>query len=130
MPAMLEIYPTLSQESHPQEAFNALMPLLLEADAVFATKQRSPANMIGDWQSIETVYAVVDEVKFYAWQNQCFTYLRTYFEDAEALVYGFRELCHFPSFFEFLEGHKFLKSLELAPCFEGVSPTTHQPLAH
>jgi hypothetical protein len=124
MPALLEIHPTVKPDVRAEHAFNALIPLLLEADAVFATKQRSPATMIGDWQSIETVYAVVDAEQFRQWQNRCFAYLNTYFEDAEALVYGFRELCHFPSFFEFLEGHKFLKSLELSPCFSGLQLST------
>lgn len=124
MPALLEIHPALRPDADATLAFQHLIGLLQRADDIFTTKQRSPATMIGDWQSIETVYAVVDQTLFNHWQQDCFAYFHAYFEDAEALVYGFRELCHFPSFFEFLEGHKFLKSLELAPCFTGLQVHT------
>ncbi len=89
----------------------AFQALLEQGDAVFATKQKAPAKVIGDWQSTETMYAVVDREAFDAWRTAVHQWINTYFEDADALIYGFDELCRFPSFVEFLEGQKFVNAL-------------------
>ena len=95
-----------------ETAFNkAFQAIIDQSDAVFATKQKAPAKVIGDWQSTETMYAVVDRQAFEAWRKAVHQWIQDYFEDADALIYGFDELCRFPSFLEFLEGQKFVKAL-------------------
>ena len=95
-----------------ETAYNRTFEALLnQGNAVFASKQKAPAKLIGDWQSTETLYAVVNRDAFDAWRLAVQGWIRDFFEDADALIYGFDELCRFPSFVEFLEGQKFVQAL-------------------
>jgi hypothetical protein len=85
--------------------------LVAQGEGVFQSKQKAPAKVIGDWQSTETLYAVVNRDAFDAWRLAVQGWIRDFFEDADALMYGFDELCRFPSFVEFLEGQKFVQAL-------------------
>jgi hypothetical protein len=109
---MLELRASIKETGNQDEAFEALSALLEEARLLSATKQAPPAKMIGDWQSTETLYAVVDSNAFADWRIHVQAFLNTYCEDADLLWYGFDELCRFPQFFEFLEGQKFLVALQ------------------
>ena len=109
---MLEVRASLKDTVSQDEAFETLSTLLEEAREVGSTKQAPPAKMIGDWQSTETLYAVVDSNAFGDWRSHVQAFLTAYCEESEALWYGFDELCRFPQFFEFLEGQKFLVALQ------------------
>ena len=89
-----------------------LQTLLEQADKVAKTKQDPPAKIRGDWQETGTVYAVVDRTEFEPWRQACLDYLSsTYGEDSDEWL-GFRDICRFPNYLEFLEGQKFLKALD------------------
>ncbi len=112
---MLEVTAHLKQGQSSEEVLILLEALMQEADAVAKTKQQAPSKIIGDWQSTETLYAVVDAEAFHVWRKNVKQHVWTYYEDAEALWYGFDELCRFPQFVEVLEGQKFLRALGMHP---------------
>jgi hypothetical protein len=122
----MDIHPTLRPTVSVRAAWQHLQELLHGAERLRGTKQAPASRIIGDWQSTETVYAVVEPNEFRHWCEHVEAYLYETFEDAEALVFGFRAFCHFPQFFEFLEGQKFLKSVEAAPCFASIAQQTIQ----
>jgi len=107
----LEIYAKRKSEID-ESAFNrAFEAILIQSDGVFQSKQKAPAKVIGDWQSTETLYAVVHREAFNTWRLAVQAWIRDFFEDDEALIYGFDELCRFPSFVEFVGGQKFVQAL-------------------
>jgi len=48
-----------------------LVELIAQGEAVLASKQAAKGRMIGDWQSVETVYAVVNREAFMVWRGAC-----------------------------------------------------------
>jgi hypothetical protein len=106
-PAFLPVNPLLQQPSA-LAAFH-LEGLIEEGLAVLATKQKAPATVIGDWQSVETVYAVVAADAFATWQAKVLAYLG-FGPQANATAYwDFLDVCRFAQYLEAVEGVKFLK---------------------
>jgi hypothetical protein len=95
-------------------ALNTLTTLIEEGLALTKTKQRPPARIIADWQSTETLYAVVDKQQFTQWRRAVLTYLTEQFGADADEVWAFQDECRFPQYMELLEGIKFLKHIEKA----------------
>ena len=108
---MLEITATLKSNVDATAFQDATTHLHQLTEQVQQSKQNPPAKVIGDWQSTETLYAVVDRPLFDAWRQHVQQWIFHYYEENEALVYGFDEYCRFPHFVEFLEGQKFVNAL-------------------
>lgn len=92
--------------SLPPDVLTALIEsLIVQGEAVLATKKQPPSRVRGDWQSTETVYAVVEEVAFKAWQAAV---LEAFNPNPEAQQ-AFHQACRVPRYLEVLEGLKWLK---------------------
>jgi hypothetical protein len=78
---------------------------------VLATKQAGKGRMIGDWQSVETVYAVVEIEAFKAWRTACITWLQGLpaTDDALTALEVFCRECARPQYPEALAGVKLLR---------------------
>lgn len=91
---------------------NTLTTLIETGLALTKTKQRPPARIIADWQSTETLYAVVDKHQFTQWRTAVLAYLTEHFGANSDEVWAFQDECRFPQYMELLEGIKFLKHIE------------------
>jgi hypothetical protein len=93
------------------EAMATLQALIAQGEAVLATKQAGKGRMIGDWQSVETVYAVVEIETFKAWRTACITWLQGLgaCDDALAALEVFCRECARPQYPEALAGVKLLR---------------------
>lgn len=77
--------------------------LVTEGEAVLATKTLPTSRIRGDWQSTETVYAVVQPQAFTAWRNRCLAFLASVDADWAA---AYESTCRRPGYLEALEGQK------------------------
>jgi hypothetical protein len=96
-----------------QDNLHLTLPQLIEVGlALTKTKQRPPARIIADWQSTETLYAVVDKQQFTQWRTDVLAYLTEQFGANADEVWAFQDECRFPQYMELLEGIKFLKHIK------------------
>jgi hypothetical protein len=80
--------------------------------ALTQTKQKPKSRIIADWQSTETLYAVVDAEMFEQWRKAVLAYLIVQLGADSDSYWVFHEECRFPQYMELLEGIKVLKHIE------------------
>ncbi|MFM7389257.1 MAG: hypothetical protein ACKO34_01375 [Vampirovibrionales bacterium] len=76
------------------------------------TKAMPPSRIIGDWQSIDTVYAVVDRPLFVQWRWAVLALLEAEEGLASDPWWEFLDTCRVPWFMEVLEGIKLLRDFQ------------------
>lgn|GEM_PF-6491614 len=108
---MLQVQAHTKSTTNQDNVKAGLASLLKEADRISSSKQNPPSKLIGDWQSTETLYSVVNRAQFNQWRENVNNFLMHNFDDGRALCFGFNEICRFPQYMEFLEGQKFLNVL-------------------
>ena len=89
----------------------SLTELIAQGEAVAETKQQPKTRIHGDWQSTETVYAVVDASAFMAWKEAVLDFLSETYGDTSQAYVGFIQQCRHAQYLETLEGIKVLKQL-------------------
>ena len=94
-----------------EEAREVLQGLIAQGEAVLTTKQAGKGRIMGDWQSVETVYAVVEVEAFKAWRTACIAWLQGVATTDEALaaLEVFCRECARPQYPEALAGVKLLR---------------------
>jgi hypothetical protein len=111
---MLELTAYVKPTTNQDTVRAGLTSLLKEADRISSSKQQPSSKIIGDWQSTETMYSVVNRAQFNQWRENVNNFLMHNFDDGPALCFGFNEVCRFPQYMEFLEGQKFLNTLSFS----------------
>jgi hypothetical protein len=76
------------------------------------TKGMPPSRFIADWQSVDTVYAVVQRDAFMAWRQAVLNYLENRHGLASDPWWEFLDTCRVAWFMELLEGIKLLREFK------------------
>jgi hypothetical protein len=89
----------------------ALEQLVSQGERVVSSKTASPSRIIGDWQSTEILYAVVDKALFSAWRTDTLDTFEQFLYPESAVYWAFFDGCRFPQYMEAVEGLKLLKQV-------------------
>jgi hypothetical protein len=90
--------------------------LIAQGEAVLASKSQPRGNIVGDWQSTETVYALVDMDLFLAWREACLSWLAQVAGEGSQWHDQFLYNCRRAQFLEAVKGQQLL--------LRGVDTTT------
>ena len=101
MPFEIPVPLTAPQEAHRQA-------LIAQGEAVLASKSQPKGNIVGDWQSTETVYALVDMDLFLAWREACLTWLADVAGEGSEWHAQFLYNCRRAQFMEAIKGQQLL----------------------